>query len=213
MSRNYSAGAPKKSDSKRRVAVFIDYQNCYRAARESFFDDANDPSSMGQFFPHMLANLLASKAGLDYTLTFVGVYAGIAANSRERKTFAARRKQVAVWEKTGVTVFTRTLQYPRAWPREKPHEKGVDVKLAIDLVMKAISNEFDVGIVASCDTDLAPAVEAVMTMRELSGKPDVEVVAWKGRDNKIGVSGVALTYRWIGDRDFNAIRDGTDYNV
>lgn len=208
-----SPRAATKPSPKRRVAVFIDYQNCYRAARESFFDDHNDPSWMGQFFPNMLANLLASKGGLDYALTFVGVYAGIAANSREPKTFAARRKQVAVWEKTAVTVFTRPLQYPRAWPREKPHEKGVDVKLAIDLVMKAIWEEFDVGIVASCDTDLTPAVEAVLAMRERSGKLDVEVVAWKGRDNKIGVSAPALTYRWIGDNDFKAIRDGTDYNM
>src|SRR6266849_7591237 len=115
----------------RRVAVFIDYQNCYKAARESFFDDANDVSWRGQFFPHMLANLLASKGEGGYSLPFIGIYAGIAANSREPKTFAARRKQVAVWEKTGVTVFTRPLQYPRTWPNGKPHEKGVDVKLAI----------------------------------------------------------------------------------
>jgi uncharacterized LabA/DUF88 family protein len=213
MSPNESSLASTKPIQKRRVAVFIDYQNCYRAAREAFFDDQSDPSWMGQFFPHMLANLLASKDGLAYTLTFVGVYAGIAANSREPKTFAARRKQVAIWEKTGVKVFTRRLQYPRAWPKEKAHEKGVDVKLAIDLVMKAIWDEFDVGIVASCDTDLTPAVEAVLATRERSEKPEVEVIAWKGRDNKIGVSGVALTYRWIGDKDFNAIRDGTDYNV
>src|SRR5713226_6151578 len=130
----------------RRVAVFIDYQNCYKAARESFFDDATDSSWRGQFFPHMMANLLAGMGG-DYVLSFVGTYAGIAANKREPKTFAARRKQVAVWERTGTTVFTRPLQYPRTWPTEKPHEKGVDVKLAIDLVMKGIAGEYDVGVV------------------------------------------------------------------
>src|SRR5437773_7607043 len=143
---------------KRRVATFIDYQNCYRAAREAFFDDASDPAWMGQFFPHMMANLLASKGAGPYSLSFIGVCAGIAANSKEPKTFSARRKQIALWQKTGCTVFARPLQYPRSWPKEKPHEKGVDVKLAIDLVMKAIAGEYDLAIVASCDTDLTPAV-------------------------------------------------------
>jgi len=123
------------------------------------------------------------------------------------------------YESLGVDPFPCPIDVAIAvWPwgaylGKDANEKGVDVKLAIDLVMKANAGEFDVGIVASCDTDLAPAVEAVLAMREKAGRPDVELVAWTGRANKIGIAGSTLTYRWIGPDDFNQIRDGTDYNV
>lgn len=42
------------------------------------------------------------------------------------------------------------------------HEKGVDVKLAIDMVVGAYENQFDTVILISSDTDIIPAVEKVM---------------------------------------------------
>ena len=80
--------------------------------------------------------------------------------------------------------------------------------------MMAFQDRYDVGIIASTDTDLAPVVEAVLELKAIrGGKPDIEVIAWKGRDNKIGVSGRTLTYRWVGSNDYNAIKDETDYNI
>ena len=40
-------------------------------------------------------------------------------------------------------------------------EKGVDVKIAVDLVIMARDNMFDLAILVSGDTDLVPAVEYV----------------------------------------------------
>jgi len=41
------------------------------------------------------------------------------------------------------------------------HEKGVDVKLAVDLLVGAYDNLYDTAIVISSDTDLIPAIKKV----------------------------------------------------
>lgn len=43
----------------------------------------------------------------------------------------------------------------------RPREKGVDVKVAIDLVVGAIDGLFDTAILVSSDTDLIPAIKYV----------------------------------------------------
>jgi uncharacterized LabA/DUF88 family protein len=74
-------------------------------------------------------------------------------------------KQRTAWERRGVKVFARPLRYPRKWPSEKALEKGVDVALAVDLVFNAARRYYDVAVVASTDTDLVPALEAVCELR------------------------------------------------
>ncbi len=53
------------------------------------------------------------------------------------------------------------------------HEKGVDVQLAVDLLVGAYENTYDTAIVISSDTDLIPAMHKV---KEL-GK-DVEYIGF-----------------------------------
>jgi len=161
----------------------------------------------------MLANHLAAMSGSVYSLVHVGVYAGMPSRKRTATGYKARRRQNARWEQTGVKVFARPLRYPNAWPAEPAREKGIDVKLAIDLVTMAVADLYDVGILVSCDTDLAPAVEALLDLRRERGRPTVELVAWEGRANKIGLGGHQLTYRMIDRALFDKVRDGTDYTL
>lgn len=44
---------------------------------------------------------------------------------------------------------------------ERSREKGIDVKLAIDLIVGGIDKKYDTAIVVSSDTDLVPAVQWV----------------------------------------------------
>ena len=196
---------------RRRVAVFIDYQNCYGYARRSFCAPS-DPSIAGQILPRALAHFLAGKSRAGYDLVYCGVYCGIAASTREPRTYAARRKQAAAWERAGATVVMRPLRY-QGWPAERPREKGVDVRLAIDVVAKALAGDYDTAIIASCDTDVAPAVELLLELRATHGKPDVELISWEGFQTKLGVAGQRLTYREVTRTDFDAVSDPVDYNV
>ena len=61
-------------------------------------------------------------------------------------------------------VIQRTLRYPSDWPSRKAQEKGIDVALAVDFVMMAVAEEYDVGVLMSTDTDLKPALEAVVAL-------------------------------------------------
>ncbi len=63
---------------ERRVAVFIDYQNCLGQARIAFCEPT-DPATAGQLLPRALAHFLASKEKGSYRLVYCGVYCGIAA--------------------------------------------------------------------------------------------------------------------------------------
>lgn len=56
-----------------------------------------------------------------------------------------------------VQIFPRPLRYGQ----RGAEEKGVDVELAIDFVRLALDDAFDVGVLASGDTDLVPALTFV----------------------------------------------------
>ncbi len=62
------------------------------------------------------------------------------------------------------------------------YEKGVDVLLAIDLVIGALRDEFDVAVLISSDSDMIPAVQFLRSI----GK-EVIYVAFEGR-RTIGLS-------------------------
>jgi hypothetical protein len=200
----------------RRVAVFIDYQNCYNAARETFFSPL-DPPNLGGIDPTKLANVMAAQGPGPYQLDYVGVYCGIAERRKDLKTFQARTKQIAVWRGAGVSVFARPLRYPFGWTlggNIKAEEKGIDVKLSIDAVMMAVSNLYDVAIVASADSDLVPVAEALLELKAKEHGPSVEGIAWRGAgyQKKLGLGGKAtITYCWI--TDYASVEDSTDYNV
>lgn len=75
------------------------------------------------------------------------------------------------------------------WPRQPPIEKGVDVKLATDMIVHAFRGSYDTAILVSGDTDYAAALQAVKDQ----GK-HVEVVLF-GREK-----GTSQHLREISDR-------------
>lgn len=152
-----------------RLAVFIDYQNTYSGARDAFHSwDA--PYTAGQIDPLALVELIVEKDVHRHELSEVRVYRGRPDSLKEPIAYGANLRQCARWERSSnrVRVISRALRYPRGWPREKAEEKGIDVALAVEFVMMAIRGEYDLGVVMSTDTDVKPALEAVMS---LAGSP------------------------------------------
>jgi hypothetical protein len=111
----------------RRVAVFIDWQNVYMGARHAFHQQ-RAPRRLGNVDPARLARrLLELSPGADRELVDLRVYRGQPDPSRDPRGYAANRRQQLAWQQAGVTVVQRPLRSPKAWPAEKPQEKGVDV--------------------------------------------------------------------------------------
>jgi uncharacterized LabA/DUF88 family protein len=68
-----------------------------------------------------------------------------------------RKQQITVIE--GRFRYNRTDEGKPDWSNLEVQEKGVDVRLAVDLVVDAFYNRYDDAYFVSSDTDLIPAVQ------------------------------------------------------
>ncbi|MEX2158859.1 MAG: NYN domain-containing protein [Dehalococcoidia bacterium] len=198
----------------KRVAVFIDAQNMYQGARTTFFGRSGS-HTLGQFDPRKFGELVCQKApvggtDIDRALVDVRVYTGRPDSSKDPRSYGAHMRQSAAWEKRGVIVRPRTLRYPFDWPSRPAEEKGVDVALAIDFVTMAVDGTYDIGVIASTDTDLRPAIEYVIEKTAASA----EVAAWiAGPRAGLTIPGIHLWCHRLSRNDYDLVADPTDYNI
>lgn len=136
-----------------RVAVFIDGGNFYHKLKEL------NIKNISRFDYRQLAEWLAR----DRILVYAGYYVGVVrAQQNDAKGQSLRAGQVGLFN------FLRSPQQ-RFVIRQgylmnndgKYHEKGVDVQLAVDLLVGAYENTYDTAILLSSDTDLIPAIKKV----------------------------------------------------
>jgi hypothetical protein len=121
-----------------RVAVFVDYMNCYRRAREAFTPGSRNHVD-GQVDLRRLAELLCG----ERELVGVRVYRGLPSSHRNPKAYGAADRQIAHWSaQEPVTVLTRPLNY--RFPAT-PREKGIDVRIAVDMVLMGMLRQYDAG--------------------------------------------------------------------
>jgi len=108
-----------------------------------------------------------------------------------------------------VALHSRPLRYPP----ERGREKGIDVELALDLLRLALDDEYDVGILASADSDLVPALELVS--RRAPGKI-LETVSLQPLPQcraaePIDIPGGGVVRRRVSREDFEQIIDRRNF--
>ena len=165
-------GVPQK------IAVFIDWQNTYKTAREAF-GWRDYPNEYGNYSPYALSKHLAAgnDRGAEAALVRVNIHRGLPSQKFDPAGYAANRRQSAAWMKEDPDVVIprlRPLRYSHEGS-EPPREKGIDVELAVAAVEWLLLEKCDVAIVFSHDTDLVPAVEL---LARLKGPAAVETVSW-----------------------------------
>jgi uncharacterized LabA/DUF88 family protein len=195
-----------------RLMVFIDYQNTYMSARRTFgYMEAENWH--GQVHPRSVGELIASRYQTSpVELKQVRVYRGRPSNKHDRQGYAAFQRQFGVWQKTNlVEPISRGLRYPATYPNDDAEEKGIDVLLALDFVVLALRDEYDIGVIFSHDTDLVPALEQATA----AGKTPC-VASWQpdtGYGHSINVKGSGVLCHWLPRVDYHRIKDTRDYNV
>lgn len=194
------------------LAVFIDYQNAYRGAREAF-GESDAHHIVGQFNPLKLARLI-QKRHPSYPgarlrrLVRVQIYRGMPSSTKSPIGYASARKQVNRWRSAASTdaprldVHTRPLDYRTG----KPREKGIDVLLALDLAFGAADRDFDVVVLFSGDSDLLPALE-----RAQASGVVCETAAWTGGGRRQPQRSYLRWEHRLGQRDYEAVHDSFDY--
>ncbi len=132
---------------KKRCMVFIDGSNLYHALKET-------GRSVQVDFAHLVGELVTSGRELVRVYYYnapVNV-SEVPEQHKRQQRFLSRMRQIPYFEvKLGRLV-------------RRPHgmvEKGVDVRLATDMVAMGLRNHYDVAILVSGDGDFSDAVQAV----------------------------------------------------
>jgi uncharacterized LabA/DUF88 family protein len=154
----------------RRVVAFIDGQNLFHAAREAF------GYSFPNYDPLKLAGAVCAAQG--WTLARVRFYTGVPSAQDNQRWNAFWNAKLAVLGTRNVVTFSRPLRYQNkriTLPdgRESTalvgHEKGVDIRLALDVVRLALDGAFDVALIFSQDQDLSEVTDEI---RQISRRHD-----------------------------------------
>ncbi len=154
----YMPGEP----TEKRTVVFIDGQNLFYAARHAF------GYTYPNYDPLALAKAVCTLKG--WQLRETRFYTGVPQAQDSATWHQFWTAKLAVMGTRGVHVFSRHLKY-RNQTVVIPgggqatvlvgQEKGIDVRIALDMVRKARMNEYDVALLFSQDQDLSEAAEDI----------------------------------------------------
>lgn len=140
--------------------VFVDGQNLYKSAKSAFGHHVPNFDIMS------LAHGLAENQ--NCRLGNVNFYTGMPGIHEDPKWHHFWARKLADMGRMGVHIFTSPLRYQVQTERmfdgsertfKTAREKGVDVRIAIDMVKHALLNTGDTMMVVSRDNDLAEAVK------------------------------------------------------
>lgn len=151
--------------ARKRTIAFLDGQNLFHAAREAF----------GYTYPNYdvsaLATAICQRQG--WQLDRVRFYTGIPDPADDPFWNHFWLHKLAMLGRQGVAVYSRPLRYRNRrmrLPDGTEHaylageEKGIDVRIALDIVRMAHRGEYDVALVFSQDQDLSEVAEEVRTI-------------------------------------------------
>ncbi len=198
-----------------KVAVYIDWQNVYKTARQAFGLEAM-PNEYGNFSPYRLAQVLAAGNGRGNhgsELVRLEIHRGLPSSSRDPTGYGANRSQSSAWMKENPKIVIPRLR-PLRYERDgRAVEKGIDVQLGVAAVEHVMRELCDVAIIFSHDTDLRPVIEAIM---ELKGPRHIETASWRSetfssRLRVPGRRGAAIFHHEITSADFRRVETPINY--
>ncbi|OGI83892.1 hypothetical protein A2903_00950 [Candidatus Nomurabacteria bacterium RIFCSPLOWO2_01_FULL_33_17] len=141
-----------------RVVIYIDGGNIYRALfKEAIVKGTRIPAfvSTGQKVDYnKFVQFLAGNRKFEDKKYYIGIIRDFDKSEKSKKMVQAQQKFLSGLENDGFNIQRGKIVYDH-----KIREKGVDVKMAIDLVIGCFENKYDTAIIVSSDTDLIPAIK------------------------------------------------------
>ena len=101
---------------------------------------------------------LLEKDKLMETRYYVGAVKRENNNPKSEELYANQQKLFASLQQKNIFIVLGSII---RHPDRTYHEKGVDVRLAVEIIRFARENKYDIAYLISSDTDLVPAVEEV----------------------------------------------------
>jgi uncharacterized LabA/DUF88 family protein len=197
----------------KRAIAFIDGQNLFHHSRAAF----------GYFYPNYDIRKLVDRVASDHQWNLVGIcfYTGVPDEADDPRWNRFWTNKLAAMGRQGIKVFSRSLRYRNKvvkLPDGSSHtflhgeEKGVDVRIALDVIGKAVRDEYDVAIVFSQDQDLSEVADEIRVIAHQQNRWIQMACAYPVSPtivNKRGINGT----EWIKiDRQtYDACVDPKDY--
>lgn len=197
----------------KRTIAFIGGQDLYHAAKAAF----------GYTYPNYdvckLSESICSRMG--WTLTQVRFYTGVPDKQDKPLWNGFWQNKLAMMGRQGVVIFTRPLRYRNktiSLPDGTQYsfldgdEKGIDVRIALDIIRLAHKKEYDVALLFSQDQDMSEAADELRVIsleqnrwiKIASAFPDSPTC-----ENHRGVN--HTDWVRIGKAEYDACRDPRDY--
>lgn len=148
---------------------FFDGQNLFQHAKDAF----------GHFHPNYdpqkLLQVVCDTRGWKPTL--VRFYTGIPSAVENQMWASYWSNRILAMKRAGIYTITRPIRYRKETVEvdgakvihTTPQEKGIDVRLALDVVSMARKGQFNVAVIFSQDQDLS---EVVQEVRDISIETD-----------------------------------------
>ncbi len=135
---------------KERVAVYIDGSNTYNKLKGLGIPEKSTRFDLSAFIKH-----LAGERNVVAKRYYVGIVRDVDKSEKAEKMVKSQQRFLNALKTEDFTIKPGRIMYDNGRIREK----GVDVKLSVDLVIGAVDNVYDTAIVISSDTDLIPAIQ------------------------------------------------------
>jgi len=166
-----AAPVPLIEPAFKRALTFVDGQNLFYGAKESFgYDHPNyDILKLAQ-------SVCTSQ---DWHCAGARFYTGVPDLGDNPEKNAFWTAKLAAMGKQGISVYSRSLRYRNKTvklPGGKSvsfligQEKGIDVRIALDVIGMAMRNEYDVAIVFSQDQDLSEVADEIRVIARQQGR-------------------------------------------
>lgn len=197
----------------KRCNIYVDGQNLFHHAKSAF----------GHSYPNYDIKLLAEHCCVQQTwqLNSIVFYTGIPdplENLRWYRFWVAKQRQMG---RQGIQCVTRTLRYideivtledGTHYSVRVPREKGIDVRIAVDIIRGALRRDYDVALVFSQDQDLAEVAREIREIAREQGRWIKIASAYPYEAGKGTRKGINHT-DWIPIKqaDYDACLDTYDY--
>ncbi len=152
---------------KERVAVYIDGGNTYRKLKGFGLPE----DGMRVDYPAMVKHLVGDRELISKRY-YIGQVRNFDNSAKSEELVRKQQRFLETLRSGGFDVKTGKIMYDA----DRIREKGVDVQLAVDLVVGASDNLYDTAIVISSDTDLIPAIKYASNWK----KKNIEYVGFTG---------------------------------
>ena len=174
-----------------RAIVFIDGNNFYFRLRD-LLSQIEGKFSLLEFDYEGFGKWLVKPHELVRIHYYVGALKRQNRNEKSERMYADQQKLFAKLQRQKIVI---TLGQLIQHPDKSFHEKGVDVRLAVEMIRFARENQYDIAYLLSSDTDLVAAIEEVRSL----GKKVQYVGVAKGQS--FGLTKVADDVRLLRSED------------